>query len=254
MYYQDMLPLLEKVNEPIVICTVVSTKGSTPRKAGAKMMVTKSGRIFGTVGGGEFERKVIEEALDVVHDGEARLCRHELLQQHDMCCGGVMEVFIERVGKKPGLYLFGAGHIGMALSKFAAELDFDVTVVDDRGDFLEQCKQPGVKIMEASIDEALAALEFTEETMVVIMTYKHDLDRRILAHVMQKPHRYLGMIGSRRKVLLTKKRFRDQGVATLDEMDEVDMPVGLPIGANGPKEIAISILAKLIAVRNHVEA
>ena len=252
MYYQNLLRLAETIQTEMAICTVVSTKGSTPTKSGAKMIVTQNSEVYGTVGGGAFEKMVIEEALTVLENGTAQLFKHELLQQHEMCCGGTMEVFIERIEKKPKLYLFGAGHTGQALAGFASALEFDVTVIDDRKEYAEQCKNTGVGILLCSVEEALTSLPFDEKTYIVIMTYKHDLDRAALAGCLQKPHRYIGMIKSRRKILVTKKKFKDIGIAPLEKLDKVDMPIGIQIGAQGPAEIAISILARLIAVKNNV--
>ncbi|MBP8724407.1 MAG: XdhC family protein [Saprospiraceae bacterium] len=252
MYFQEIGPILSSVDEPMALCTVVATKGSTPRKAGARMIVTQSGTVYGTVGGGHFEQKVVVQALEVIQSGTPGMFRHELLQQHDMCCGGTMEVFIERMERKKKLYIFGAGHTGQALSRFAVEAGFDVWLVDDREAYLSRCSDPRIHCVLQNFEDALRSLKFDADAFVVVMTYRHDIDRQILALCIRQPHAYLGMIGSRRKILVTKKRFRDAGIATVHELDAVDMPTGLAIGADGPAEIAVSILAKLIAVKNNV--
>jgi xanthine dehydrogenase accessory factor len=253
-YFDDILRAIENEKDPAAICTVVSTTGSTPRKAGAKMIVTRCGKIYGTIGGGLLEKEVIDEALAVLKSGKAGIFRHELLRQHNMCCGGTVDVFIEKIEKRMKLYIFGAGHTGQALARFAAELDFDVTLIDDRSDYIDKFEAGEVKKINCSFSDALKKLKFDERTCSVIVTYKHDIDRSVLAYCINKPHAYLGMIGSRRKILVTKKRFKDEGIATITQLNAVDMPIGLDIGADDPKEIAISILAKLIAVRSKAKA
>jgi xanthine dehydrogenase accessory factor len=250
--YADIELIQAAILEPLALCIVVATKGSTPRKAGAKMIVSKSGRLFGSIGGGHLEKKVTEDALEVIGQNKPKLFRHELLQQHEMCCGGTVDIFIEPIIRKNKLYIFGAGHTGQALSNYAADMDFDITVVDDREEYIGQINKPGVKILCADFDQALNALSFDEYTSIVILTYNHDTDRKILAYCLGKQHAYLGMIGSRRKILITKKRFRDSGIATAAVLDRIDMPIGLDIGAETPQEIAVSILAKLIEVKRKV--
>ncbi|MDO8367276.1 MAG: XdhC family protein [Saprospiraceae bacterium] len=250
--YSDIEQIQAATNEPLALCIVVATKGSTPRKTGAKMIVSKSGRLFGSIGGGNLEKKAIENALTVIENNQPQVFRHELLQQHEMCCGGTVDIYIEPIMQKNKLYIFGAGHTGQALSNYAADLDFDITVVDDREEYIGQINAPGVKTLCADFEQALNALPFDGHTSVVILTYNHDTDRKILEYCLGKPHAYLGMIGSRRKILVTKKRFRDAGIATAEALDRVDMPIGIDIKAETPQEIAISILAKLIEVKRIV--
>ena len=174
MYFQEIGPILSSVDEPMALCTVVATKGSTPRKAGARMIVTQSGTVYGTVGGGHFEQKVVVQALEVIQSGTPGMFRHELLQQHDMCCGGTMEVFIERMERKKKLYVFGAGHTGQALSRFAVEAGFDVWLVDDREAYLSRCSDPRIHCVLQNFEDALRSLKFDADAFVVVMTYRHD--------------------------------------------------------------------------------
>ncbi len=252
-YFEDIVPVLLGTSEKLAMCLVVSTSGSTPRKTGARMIISEHGKVYGTIGGGQFEKKVTEQAIDVIRTGKPGIFRHELLQQHDMCCGGTMDVFIEPIQRKMKLYIFGSGHTGQALAKFAADLEFEVTLADDREEFIRNMEATGVKTMCMPFRDLMPTLQFDNNTAIVIMTYRHDIDRELLAFCINQPHAYLGMIGSRRKILVTKKKFKDAGTATVQSMAEVDMPVGIDIGADGPKEIAISILAKLISVRSKVK-
>lgn len=251
----DMVGKIEELRKQgmgLVLCTVVSTKGSTPRKVGAKMIVTESGKIFGTIGGGELEKQVIKDALDVYSSGKPRLFRHDLLHQHGMCCGGTVDLFIEPVVQKKKLYIFGAGHTGVALAKLSAGLEFETVLIDDRNAYLDDCRVAGVNKMNLPFEQALKLLPFDEQTYVCIMTYSHPIDREILAFCLKKPFAYLGMIGSRRKVEMTKKMFSEGLNIPMQDLEKVDMPMGLDIGAEGPEEIALSILSKLIAVKNKV--
>ena len=231
------------------LCTIVQTRGSTPRSVGARMLVFADGSIKGTIGGGELEKCVISDALSVIHQRKPSLCRHDLLHRHNMCCGGSIDIFIEPLMEKERLFIFGAGHTGAALARHAVLLDFDIYLIDDRKEYLDNVSIPGINKLNLHHTQALSVLPFNDRTFVTIMTYSHPNDRDILAYCMRQPFAYLGMIGSERKVEMTKKLFSEGLAATPDELARVDMPMGEDIGAETPDEIAISILAKLIRVR-----
>ena len=214
------------------------------------MIVYENRELFGTIGGGNLEKKVIENALQQIKENTSKLFRHDLLHQHNMCCGGTVEIYIEPIMQKKKLYIFGAGHTGKALAKYAVHLDFDIIVIDDRKEYLDEFDMEEVNKMNLSYQLALQTLPFDENTFIAILTYSHDIDREILAYCLKKSHTYLGMIGSQRKIEITKKMFIEGGIATAEELSKVDMPMGLNIYAESPDEIAISILAKLIEVKN----
>ena len=243
---------IRKQNKNIAICTIVNTKGSTPRKIGAKMIVNENGHIFGTIGGGELEKVVIKNALEQIEKRSAKLFRHDLLHHHGMCCGGTVDIYIEPEMKKNKLYIFGSGHTGQSLAKFAVNFDFETVLIDDRKEYIEQCKIMEVNKMNLPFHLALKVLPFDENTFVCVMTYSHSLDRDILAFCLKKPFVYLGMIGSKRKVEMTKKIFTEAGICSFKELEKIDMPMGIDIKAEGPEEIALSIIAKLIAVKNKI--
>ena len=228
---------------------IVNTKGSTPREKGAKMLVYPNGDIFGSIGGGELEKAVIADAVKSLKTGKAELFRHDLLHQHNMCCGGSVDIFIEPVMEKNKLDIFGAGHTGNALARHALSLDFEVVIIDDRKEYLDQIQLEGANKLNLHYDQALPLLPMDEHTYICIMTYSHPYDRDILSFCIKKSVAYLGMIGSRRKVEMTKKMFVDAGVGSKTELEKVDMPMGIDIAAETPDEIAISILAKMISVR-----
>ncbi|MEW6467648.1 MAG: XdhC family protein [Bacteroidota bacterium] len=246
----DKIAEARKHNIRVALCTVVNTKGSTPRKIGAKMLVDEKGQVFGTIGGGELERNVIGNAFEQIRSGTAKLFRHDLLHQHNMCCGGTVDVLIEPIFMRSKLYIFGAGHTGSALAEYAADLSFEIFLVDNRKEYLASCKKEGVNKVHLPFAKALQLLPFDEHTFVCIMTYSHAIDRDILLHCMKQPSAYLGMIGSRRKVEVTKRLFMQSGLCEERALEKVDMPMGMDIGAEGPHEIALSILAKVIEVKN----
>lgn len=234
---------------PAALCIIVQTRGSTPRAAGAKMIVFADGSIRGTIGGGELEKSVITEALSVLKSRQPILHRHDLLHRHNMCCGGSVDVYIEPLMEKQKLYIFGAGHTGHALARHAQQLEFETVLIDDRKEYLDAITIPGVNKLNLHYAQALPLLPFDDQTFVAIMTYSHPHDRDILAYCLKQPFAYLGMIGSERKVEMTKKLFSEGLVASAEELDRVDMPMGEEIGAETPDEIAISILARMIRVR-----
>ena len=241
---------IRKSGTNAVLCIIVNSKGSTPRKVGAKMIVKEDGSIIGTIGGGNLEKKVIENGLKQIKDNEPKIYKHDLLHQHNMCCGGSVEIYIEPIQKMNKLYIFGAGHTGNALAKYAIEMDFEIYIIDDRKAYLKEIDIEGINKLNLDYKKVLPTLPFDENTYIVIMTYEHSHDRDILAYCISQPHAYLGMIGSERKVKLTKKMFTEGEIATKSALKKIDMPMGISINAEGPDEIAISILAKLINVKN----
>jgi xanthine dehydrogenase accessory factor len=241
---------LENSNQKAVLCTIIATKGSAPRKVGAKMIVYSNGIIDGTIGGGALEKKVIEQALQVLKSNEAIVVTHNLVSELAMCCGGTVELFIEPIMNKKKLLVFGAGHIGKSLAKFANELDFAVTLIDERYEAFDEKNFSDCALVKEHHSTAIPQLDFDKNTYVVILTHNHAYDREILALTSKKEHAYIGMIGSERKVLIAKKNLVASNILNEQELDAIDMPIGIDINAITPQEIAISILAKLIDVRN----
>lgn len=240
---------IENSNRKAVLCTVVSSKGSTPRKMGSKMIVFENETIFGSIGGGALEKKVIEQAIEVLKTKKSQLVSHNLVKDLEMCCGGTVELFLEPIMNKKKLHIFGAGHIGKSLAKFAVDLDFLVTLVDERIDAFENVEIECNKINEHH-SLAIEKLNFDENTFCVILTHDHAYDREILALCAKKKNAYIGMVGSERKVEIAKKTLLSSNLMTPSEIEKIDMPIGKKIKAITPEEIAISILAKLIEQRN----
>lgn len=246
----DEIALAAKCRVHSAVCTIIETKGSSPRKAGTKMLVFEDGSIKGTIGGGSLEKLVITQALECIRTNKPSVEIHDLLHQHSMCCGGTVEIFIEPVMKTSRLFIFGAGHTGLALARFAFASGFDVYLTDDRKEYIDMCDEPLINKMHLGHTEAMQAIPFDENTYIVITTYSHQIDRDILAYCSPKKWAYLGMIGSRRKVETTKKMFVQSGIGTKEQLEKIHMPIGIDINAQTPEEIAISILAELIKVKN----
>ena len=247
--YKKILEVLNS-GQVTALCTVVSTKGSTPLKTGAKMIVWENGRIFGTIGGGTLEKATIEEAIGVIKNKRPQLFFHDLKVQHQMCCGGSMEIYIEPLMPSKKLFMFGGGHVGKAVIKHALDLDFEITVIDSREEIFSDWTFAGYNKVTGDFPKVMPSLPYDNNTFIVIATLDHPTDNEVLAFCIHKPHCYLGMIGSKKKVATMKENLISQGIATEEELSRVDMPIGLDINAVTADEIAISIMAKLIREKN----
>lgn len=295
--------------QPLAVCVLARTRGSTPQKAGALMLVTPDGQTLGTIGGGCTEAEARTEALRALtRPGERsaatagngvivadRLLRFEL--NHDygwddgLVCGGVMHVVVQVIDRpesadawrhaqrelaagrpaqtrlrvadesgetieltheaepRPSLIIAGGGHVGRALADIAGPAGFDVTVIDDRADVVSASRFPDARRVVGEIDAGLRKATLDENSYVVVVTRGHKHDGQALEAVVRSDARYIGLIGSRRKVLAIYETLLEQGV-TPEQLRRVHAPIGLKIGAVSPEEIAISIAAELIAVRH----
>lgn len=248
----EEITLASQGKHKAALCIITSTRGSTPRKVGAKMIVYENEVISGTIGGGDLEKKVILNALDVIKSNKPGSFKHDLLNQHGMCCGGIVEIYIEPIMNKKKLFIFGSGHTGQALAKYAVNFDFDIYVIDDRKEYLDEININEVNKLNIEHNSALQTLPFGDDVFIVIVTYSHQIDRDILAYCMKKPFAYIGMIGSKRKIEVTKKMFIESKIGTEEDIKKIHMPIGIDIAAETPDEIAISILAEMIKVKNKV--
>ena len=245
-------------DRPAAVCTVVATEGSTPRKAGASMVVvadgSELGRIEGTVGGGAVEHEVRRAALEVIATTRPRLVEVALTAQLGMCCGGKMSVFIEALHTRPPLLVFGAGHLAQALCRTATGAGFDVHVADPRDELRTAERFPDAHALVDDYEaEDLARLPFGPDAFVVVATHDHQRDQELVERVIDRPARYLALVGSQRKALLTRERCLNKGVDPA-LVERLRCPAGLDIGAETPEEIALSIVAELVQVRRHADA
>ncbi|PKP03903.1 MAG: hypothetical protein CVU11_06565 [Bacteroidetes bacterium HGW-Bacteroidetes-6] len=233
-----------------VLCVVIGAEGSTPRKPGSKMLVFADGTISGTIGGGSIEKQAIDDALAIMNSDSPQTKAYNLANDLEMHCGGRMTVYFEPLAAQPQLVIFGAGHVGKALAKMAVIAGFRVIAADNREGIFGSWPQGLAETYEMPFEEAADKINFHSNSYIVSTTYKHSFDSEVVAMLIGKPHKYIGMIGSKRKVELARKRFADEFGLSLQQIDSIDMPIGVPIACETPEDIAISILAKIIDAKN----
>lgn len=242
-----------------VLCLLIESDGSTPRENGASMWVRSDGSIEGTIGGGPMEHACIQDAVELLRTrGGAKTVRYDLAKGFDpscpegAVCGGANSVYMEPVIPQNEIFIFGAGHIGRALSNIAVAAGYEVTVWDERAEFANEENLKGARViccpLEQLFDEARWPGLFHENTYAVVVTRGHSLDSdamKLLEHV---PSAYIGVIGSRSKIGHVDKKLMGMGVAQ-SYLQSLYRPIGLPIKAETPEEIAVCILAEIIAVQ-----
>jgi xanthine dehydrogenase accessory factor len=247
----------EESGLPAALVTVVSTEGSTPQKAGAKMVVYADGRIVGTIGGGCVEAEMTWRARQVIETRRAEVASYDLTPdqagEDGLVCGGRMQVFIEPIEGTPTLCLFGAGHVAQPLARMAKAVGFRVEVADDRVKFANSARFPEADaIVVDSFPEAAARMTLGRNSYAVVVTRGHKGDGEALRVVLGRELRFVGLLGSRPKMVHIFADLEEQGVPAA-ELARVHCPLGVEIGATSPEEIAVSILAEMIAVRRGVD-
>jgi xanthine dehydrogenase accessory factor len=240
--------------EPAALVTIVSAKGSTPQRVGAKMLVYADGRTVGTIGGGCYENDAFWKAREAIGQRKPQLVHYELsddfAQETGLICGGQMDVYIEPIEPSPELYIVGAGHVGFHLARIADEVGFRVHVVDDREKFANADRFPtAAEIVVDDIPSWLQRAALPPHAYAVIVTRGHTNDLDALRALAPRELRYLGLIGSRAKVARIYDALVEEHMSA-DLLTRVHAPIGLDIGAVTPQEIAVSIVAELIAVKH----
>jgi xanthine dehydrogenase accessory factor len=244
--------------EDAALVTIVSTQGSTPQRVGARMLVFADGRSVGTIGGGCYENDAAGKARESLRTRKAGIARYDLsdalAEENGLICGGRMEVFIEPLEPSPRLVIVGAGHVSQHVAKMAADVGFRVQVVDDRESFANRERFPSAEeLAVADIAGFLAGSDIPPAAYVVVVTRGHTHDLAAMRALAGRPLQYVGMIGSRAKVARIFDALASDG-APADWLRQVRAPIGLQIGAVTPAEIAVSIVAELVAVRRGVTA
>lgn len=231
------------------LCTIVQAKGSTPRKAGTKLLVYSDGSIVGTIGGGEIEGRVIQEALDSLSSGETKIRSYDLIDSNQGdpgVCGGTLEVFIDPLRQADDLLVVGGGHVGRAVVFLAKWLGFRVVLSDDREEFCSPASAPDADdYIHCKLEELPERYQFTSRTTVVLATRNNQVDVRGLPEILAAPSSYIGVISSRRRWNLTRDELLEAGMKKAD-LERIHAPIGLDIGADTPEEIALSILAEVL--------
>jgi len=251
--FYDKISELIRSHARIALATIVQTKGSTPRTAGAKMVVFPDGTSYGTLGGGKLEYLVTQDAQEAIRKGESMLKDYSLLEQDKggigAMCGGDASVFIEVIKRSDRLLILGGGHIAMALYLMALEADFSVVVVDQRPEFVSKDRFPRAELLLNYSEDDHRLKEIVDKnTFIVVVTHGHKNDKTAVKNLIDCEYKYLGMIGSMRKAKQVLEELAAEGVSR-EKLDRVYAPIGLDIKAETPAEIAVSILAELIQVR-----
>lgn len=247
----------EESGEAAALVTVVSTEGSTPQKAGAKMVVYADGRIVGTIGGGCVEAEMTWRARQVIENRRVEMASYDLTPDQagddGLVCGGRMQVFIEPIESTPTLCIFGAGHVAQPLAHMAKAVGFRVEVADDRVKFANPDRFPEADLLVVdTFTEAAAKMRLGRNSYAVVVTRGHKGDAEALQAALARDLRFVGLLGSRPKMVHVFTDLEERGVPP-SELARVHCPLGVEIGASSPEEIAVSILAEMIAVRRGVD-
>ncbi|MFH1215289.1 MAG: XdhC family protein [Pseudomonadota bacterium] len=228
--YEEIVRL-KKERKPAALATVIETSGSTPRKAGAKMLVYQSGSIAGTIGGGKAEADTIAAAQDAMQSGESRILQFSSPEENGNICGATMLVYLEPSGAAPRMVAIGSGHVAKAVCRAAEAAGFLVNLLPPEENLaellLERCADP--------------------ESYILIATSTHQQDFSAARLALKTPARYIGVIGSRKKRKALDSYLSAQGLSATD-IDRVISPAGIDIGAETPDEIAVSVVAQMIQV------
>ncbi|HUA01133.1 MAG TPA: XdhC/CoxI family protein [Candidatus Aquilonibacter sp.] len=245
---------MRRAGERGALATIVHTNGSIPSYESSRMLVREDGSISGTIGGGCVEAEVWAAAKEVMQIEQPRKMTFNLNQDatydSGLICGGTLEIFVEPILPQPLLYIFGGGHISSAVARIASAAGFSVNIADDREAFANADRFPMAEKLYTTYEDAFARIAPNASTYLLIVTRGHRDDMRVLAWAVRTDARYIGMIGSKRKVLSVYKALEKEGYSP-EEFERVHAPVGLDIGAITPEEIAVSITAELIAVRRN---
>jgi xanthine dehydrogenase accessory factor len=250
------LVALQESGGTAALCTVIRTSGSVPRREGAKMLVYPDGRTVGTVGGGELEVRVIARAREAVAQRLTAIVTIPLVDpdRGDAgVCGGEMEVFVEPLLAEATVLVVGCGHVGREVASLAKWLGFRVAVTDDRIEFCNPEWVPEADLyFPGAIPDALKEFEITDQTFVAAVTRGVKADTQALPHLLRSAAPYVGVIGSRRRWTIAVQELQDLGVPE-ELIRRARAPVGLRIGAETPREIAVSILSEIIAFRQGMD-
>jgi xanthine dehydrogenase accessory factor len=250
--FEALTEALERGEEAALV-TIVSANGSTPQRVGAKMLVFPDGRTVGTIGGGCYENDAFWKAKESIQSRKPQLVKYDLnddfAQENGLVCGGQMQVYIEPLEATPRLYVIGAGHVGYHLARLAHTIGFRTHVLDDREKFANTERFPDAEeVIVETIPDWLHRADLPSHAYVVIVTRGHTHDLDALRALAARDLRYLGLIGSKAKVTRIYDALLEEGMPP-ECLRRVHAPVGLDIGAVSPEEIAVAILAELIAVR-----
>ena len=248
----NALAEVEKNRGSDALCTVVKSEGSTPRHVGSKMLVYPDGRFIGTVGGGDMEHRILDEAWMAMSDGKPRMLSYSMVDPSrgdPGVCGGTVEVFVEPILPPAMIVVIGAGHVGKAVVHLAKWLGFRVAVSDDRSEFCNPEAVPGGDAYyPVPMGKLPEQLDINKQTYLIITSRGSSVDVQGLPSLLDSQAAYIGVIGSRRRWLTTAKALREKGVSE-EKIGRVTSPMGLELNAETPEEIAVSIMAEILMLK-----
>lgn len=247
----DLLKHYKDKQEVVALVTITNCLGSTPCVVGSRMIVTKNKNINGTIGGGKLEFNAIDEALIAINENRIIKSTYTLGPEFEQCCGGKVELIIEPMNQSPKLFVFGAGHIGVEICNMMEDTLFEVHLIDSRENWFSEMElKPLVNTYEPKLGDFKTfkdSVQWGNQCYVLVLTHDHKLDFDIIAMALQKETKFLGLIGSKTKrVRFNNMLINDMNIK--EGMSNVVCPIGLELGGNSPKEIAISVVAQLIQV------
>jgi len=250
--YRNITVLLDN-GEAGALCTIIGSSGSTPRHEGSKMLVFSDGHFVGTVGGGEVENRVQKEALQAMVTGKPVRLNYKMVNPENGdpgVCGGQLEIFVEPILPKPKVVVIGGGHVGKALVHLAKWLGFYVIVSDDRDEFCHNEAHSDADLFVCcAMAELPHQLHINRQTYLVLTTRGSNVDIEGLPELVKTDFAYLGVIGSKRRWSITRKAILQKGVPE-ELVAKIHAPLGLELNAETPEEIAVSIMAEIIMLRN----
>lgn len=247
---------LENLNKGKDIATVsiTRTRGSTPRGVGSMMCILEDGTTYGTIGGGILEKHIIDLAKEAIEEGESRSVRLSLEQDElKMVCGGEIDIFINVHETRPKLLIAGGGHVGHAIYNVANLLDFDIVVFEDRRELLSRERfENAQNLVLGDIAEELSNYKIDKNTYIVIVTRGHEYDQESLEAVLGRAAKYIGVMGSKDKAEKMFEKLEEKNIDS-DKLKNVYSPIGLKICDGTPEEIALGIMAEILAIKNNGE-
>ncbi|MBZ5635669.1 MAG: XdhC/CoxI family protein [Acidobacteriia bacterium] len=249
----DEIVRLRKLGQKCAVATIVQVNGSIPSFESAKILVREDGSFLGTVGGGCVEAEVWNAAREVIETEKPRHLSFSLGQDaaydEGLICGGQLNIFVEPVIPQPRAFIFGGGHVSKGISKIATLAGFSTSIIDNREAFANTERFPEAEATYAEeYEDVFAKLPVNSSSYIIIVTRGHRDDMRVLRWAVNTPAKYIAMIGSKRKTISVVHELEKEGIPR-EAFDKVFAPMGLEIGAEMPEEIAISVVAEMIAVR-----
>ncbi len=245
----SLIAEMTSAGKSAALCTIVHAKGSTPRRTGSKMLVFEDGTFTGTIGGGEMEHRVLDEAMIVIHEGKPTLLKYSMTdpQRGDPgVCGGQVEIYVEPILPPEKIVVIGGGHVGKAVAHLAKWLGYRVAISDDRVEFCTPEMNPDAdEFYPVPMEELPAHLNINRQTCLILTTRGSQVDVAGLPALLETRAAYIGLIGSKRRWATTLKGLQDKGVSD-EAIKRIHSPMGLELNAETPEEIAVSILAEVI--------